>query len=421
MSRVNPSAPPAVRWIVRTLEAAGFETWAVGGAVRDALTGHPSGDWDLATQARPGDMQRLFRRTVPLGVEHGTIGILARDGTMYEATTFRKDVETDGRHAAVAFADRIEDDLARRDFTINAIAWHPLREEFLDPYGGVADLDAELLRTVGEPTERFAEDYLRVLRALRFAGRFGFRIHDDTWSAMCSGVEPLRELSAERVREELTKILDADPVPSGSLGLYRTAGALEVLYPELSALPEDTWDSTLAVLDDLAPQRPFQRLAALLKPLEAEDVVSLLLRMKLSNAQVDEAARLATAPPLPAADADDATLRRWLSRVGPGRVSALGRLELAQARAGGASPRAVVASWRAARRVRSAHPPLAVGDLALDGRDLIRLGLEPGPRFGEILEGLLDWVLDDPTRNRAELLEGRVAHVVGALDDHSGG
>ena len=118
---------------------------------------------------------------------------------------------------------------------------------------------------------------------------------------------------------------------------------------------------------------------------------------------------------------DDATLRRWLSRVGPGRVSALGRLELAQARAGGAAPEAVVASWRAARRVRSAHPPLAVGDLALDGRDLIRLGLEPGPRFGEILDGLLDWVLDDPTRNTTQRLEGHVAHVVGVLDDDTGG
>ncbi len=421
MSRVNPSAPPSVRWIARTLEAAGFETWAVGGAVRDALRRRPSGDWDMATQARPGDMQRLFRRTVPLGVEHGTIGILAKDGTMYEVTTFRKDVETDGRHAVVAFADHIEDDLARRDFTINAIAWHPLREEFIDPYGGVDDLDAELLRTVGEPTERFAEDYLRVLRALRFAGRFGFRIHDDTWSAMCAGVERLRQLSAERVREELVKVLESDPVPSTSLGLYRTSGALKVLYPELSALTEATWDATLAMLDDLAPRRPFQRLAALLRPLNAEDVVSLLLRMKLSNAQVDEVAWLATAPALPAADADDTTLRRWLSRVGPGRVSALGRLELAHARSGGASTAAVVSSWRAARRVRSAHPPLAVGDLALDGRDLIRLGLEPGPRFGEILEGLLDWVLDDPARNRTEVLEGHVAHVVGTLDDKTGG
>ncbi|MDH3421587.1 MAG: polynucleotide adenylyltransferase, partial [Gemmatimonadota bacterium] len=151
MASPTPSAPPAVGWIARTLEEGGYDTWAVGGAVRDAYMGRPSGDWDLATRATPREVQKLFRRTVPIGIDHGTVGVLARDGTMYEVTTFRKDVETDGRHAVVSFADTIEEDLARRDFTVNAVAWHPLREVLLDPFGGVGDLERRILRTVGAP------------------------------------------------------------------------------------------------------------------------------------------------------------------------------------------------------------------------------------------------------------------------------
>ncbi|SVE33298.1 uncharacterized protein METZ01_LOCUS486152, partial [marine metagenome] len=161
MSRFEFSAPQAVHWIVQELDKAGYETWAVGGAVRDMLLGRPSSDWDLATSARPEQVQKVFRRTVSLGVEHGTVGVLSRNGTLYEVTTFRRDVETDGRHAVVSFADTIEEDLARRDFTINAVAWHPLRANLVDPFGGMGDLQERVLRTVGVPEERFREDYLR--------------------------------------------------------------------------------------------------------------------------------------------------------------------------------------------------------------------------------------------------------------------
>ncbi|HEV2132552.1 MAG TPA: polynucleotide adenylyltransferase, partial [Longimicrobiaceae bacterium] len=145
--------PHEVRRIARRLEEAGHATWTVGGAVRDALAGIPPGDWDLTTAARPGEVQRLFRRTVPIGVEHGTVGVLGKDGHLYEVTTFRRDVETFGRRARVAFADTLEEDLERRDFTINAVAWHPLTREVRDPHGGVPALRAGLLRTVGEAEE----------------------------------------------------------------------------------------------------------------------------------------------------------------------------------------------------------------------------------------------------------------------------
>ncbi|MCG6957412.1 MAG: tRNA cytidylyltransferase [Gemmatimonadetes bacterium] len=416
------SAPPAVRWITRTLEDAGYETWAVGGAVRNVLLGRPAGDWDLTTRARPEDMRRLFRRTVPLGVEHGTVGVLASDGVMFEVTTFRRDVETDGRHAVVAFADAVEDDLGRRDFTINAIAWHALRETLLDPYGGVEDLKAGVLRCVGGPERRFAEDFLRVLRACRFAGRFGLDVEPETWHAMMASVGNLRHLSAERIREELVKILDGDPVPSRALGLYRSSGIMGALYPELAGRSDDAWTASLDAVDRLPPGRPMLRLAMLLRGLDARSVAQLLVRLRLSNVQTEETAMRAGAPPLPTATTSDADVRRWLSRVGPRRLTAVARLELAAARsrwgkdasADAVDPASVVAAWRRARAILSELPALEVKDLALDGRDLIRLGLRPGPEFRRILEDLLERVLDEPDLNRKERLEAEVATLVDA-------
>lgn len=409
MTKPHPSAPAAVRWIVRKLEGAGFETWAVGGAVRDALLGLPGGDWDLATAARPEQVRRLFRRTVPLGVEHGTVGVLSDEGVLYEVTTFRRDVETDGRHAVVAFAESLEEDLARRDFTVNAVAWHPLREELRDPWGGVADLEGRLLRAVGAPARRFAEDRLRVLRALRFASRFGLTIESETWRALTAGAVKLRLLSAERIREELLKVLEADATPSRALGLYRDSRALGVLYPELEAVASENpavWRAALATVDHLPPGRPFLRLAGLLRPLGAREGAQVLVRLKLSNAQVEETARRASAPFLPVEGAPDSAVRRWLSVVGAGRLSPVARLELASARAAGTreDSRAVVAAWRRARGMLRSRPPLEIRDLAVDGRDLIALGLRPGPSFSEILEALLEWVLEDPSRNEAGTL-----------------
>ena len=254
--RVQLPVPEAVVEIARRLEEAGCETWAVGGAVRDALLGLPVGDWDLTTRARPEEVRRLFRRTVPIGIEHGTVGVFGRDGVLYEVTTFRRDIETFGRHAVVAFADTVDEDLSRRDFTCNALAWHPLTGELRDPYLGLQDLEERRLRTVGSPSERFAEDYLRVLRALRFAGHFELTIDPPTWDALVEATPRLIDLSAERVREELWKIFTKTRRASAALSLYAASGSLAVLYPELERLvglepvarstrgPSRSWPST---------------------------------------------------------------------------------------------------------------------------------------------------------------------------------
>src|SRR4051794_36579859 len=171
MPQLNP--PPAVLEIAARLEHAGFEAWCVGGAIRDVLLGHPHLDWDLATSATPDQVRELFgvKRTIPVGIAFGTVGVLDRDGAMHEVTTFRRDVRTDGRHAEVEFGVSLEDDLARRDFTINAIAYSASRDELRDPFDGRRDLDRRIVRAVGDADTRMREDRLRALRAIRFAAR----------------------------------------------------------------------------------------------------------------------------------------------------------------------------------------------------------------------------------------------------------
>jgi tRNA nucleotidyltransferase (CCA-adding enzyme) len=434
MNTLELKAPDAVHDIASRLEHAGFETWAVGGAVRDALVGMRGNDWDLTTRARPRDVRKIFKRTVPIGIEHGTVGVLANDGRMYEVTTFRRDVETFGRHAVVQFADSIEEDLARRDFTFNAIAWHPLTHVLRDPYGGFDDLRAARLRTVGEPRERFAEDYLRILRALRFAGHFVLQITPPTWDALVEAREHLRILSAERIREELWKIFTKTRHASAALKLYAESGVLMVLYPELAALEKlerDTsdavWTRTLAAVDSVSPSRPVLRMAALLhgvgmpaarmKDLRggvrytghevrgARAAETVMRRLKASNADIERVSRLvAIQSDLFPPDAPDAGVRRWLVHVQPGYVNDLFRLRFALCTGTNEGGQDLLERYRHAHRVVQQHPALDASALAINGRDLKALGISPGPAFGDIFGELVQRVLDDPSINERERL-----------------
>jgi tRNA nucleotidyltransferase (CCA-adding enzyme) len=419
--------PDGVLVVLSTLESAGHEAWAVGGALRDRIAGTTfphrvaRSDWDVATDARPEEVISLFPRTVPLGVEHGTVGVLGDDNTVYETTTFRLDVETDGRHATVEFADNIDDDLARRDFTINAMAWRWKTGEFRDPFGGREDLDAGLLKAVGEPVERFAEDYLRVLRGLRFAGRFDLEIETETKDALVEAAAHLGTLSAERVREELVKILE-DPCPSTALDLYAECGALEPWFPELSEMAGDraSWRRHLGTLDGIRPHRAPVRLGRLLVPL-AEDADArasaadrLLERLKFSNADRRRVVHLVrSALPFVSPVDSSAHLRAWLSEV-RGAWRDLFRLHAGAVRDAG-DPRAIgalVAAWRSVHDEVLDHPPLQVGDLAISGTEVLALGVPPGPVVGLLLEELLAQVLEDPDRNDPRTLTDEARRLI---------
>jgi len=372
--------PEPVLAIARRLEEAGFETWCVGGAVRDNLLGEPNADFDLATAATPDEIIGLFRRTVPVGVEHGTVAVLDPDGGLHEVTTFRRDVETDGRHAVVRFGVSLDDDLARRDFTINAIAYHPTRHEWRDPFAGRADLERRLIRAVGDPASRVREDYLRILRALRFSARFGAGIEPATWAAMTGNVDGLRHLSAERVRDEWFKGLTSARSRAGLVAAWRAVGALAIWMPELRV------DGDI----DRLPVDP-----VLITSFLSSDPAATLTRLRASRAEVDRGRSIGVlrALPLPSPD-DPPRVRRFLSTLGP-------RADDVVAIAG--DP----ALDEATRQVRASGAPLALADLAVTGHDLVARGLS-GPEVGATLRRLLDEVLDDPARNAREYLLSRV-------------
>ena len=229
--------PDGVLDLAGQLERAGYETWCVGGALRDRLLGHPGEDVDLATAATPDQVLKLFPRAIGVGLKYGTVGVLDRHRVLHEVTTFRKDVATDGRHAVVEYGVSLEEDLARRDFTMNALAYHPATERWQDPFGGSIDIQRRIIRAVGQPSQRFAEDYLRILRALRFAARFGFTIDPETWRAALEAAPGLAGLSAERVREEWFKgLLTAQALPL-LVELWKSSGAAAIWLPELSSGP----------------------------------------------------------------------------------------------------------------------------------------------------------------------------------------
>lgn len=385
MSRFPSDVPvpaPVVQ-LVSTLEGAGYEAWCVGGALRDLVLGLEHADFDVATSATPDQVRRLFRHTVPVGERHGTIGVLDQQRTLHEVTTFRRDVRTDGRHAEVAFGVSLDDDLARRDFTINALAYHPVRREWRDPFGGAEDLVAGRIRAVGEAARRFGEDYLRILRGLRFAARFGFVIEPDTWRAMGTAAAGLAQLSAERVRDEWFKGLRTAQTVTALADLWRDSGAAAVVLPELKDSAPD--EPALS----LPPRDP-----VLLTTIIVRQPAEVLRRLRASKAEIDRAAAVAGGPEAPDGD-DDVAVRRWLARVGDAADDLLRGQLLSTGEP---------APWaNAVAAIRARGEPLRREDLALRGGDLVDLGLR-GPEVGRMLDALLARVLDDPALNTREAL-----------------
>ncbi|MFN2571682.1 MAG: CCA tRNA nucleotidyltransferase [Gemmatimonadales bacterium] len=383
---VELHVPTEVLKIAQKLEEAGFETWCVGGAVRDNLLGLPNHDFDLTTAALPGDVQKIFRRTVAVGVDHGTVAVLDANNQPHEVTTFRKDIKTDGRHAVVEFGVSLMDDLARRDFTINAIAYHPIKHEWRDPFQGEQDLGKKLIRSVGDANWRFQEDYLRILRALRFSARFEFRIHPKTLEAAKANAQGLSQLSAERVRDEWFKGIQTAKKVSKLVHLWREVGATRIWLPELGTGTEQRETGNV----DRLP-----RDAVLISAYLAKDPASLLTRLKCSNKDIDRGRAIGLWRDQYPEPKNAGAVRRWLSAVGEYADDLL-------------TLRADKALQAAVTAIRTRNDPLSLKDLVINGQDLIAAGVRAGPDVGERLRQLLEEVLEDPERNTKAYLLSRV-------------
>lgn len=433
--------PPAVFSLVGQLAAHGHRAWIVGGCVRDALLQRPVADWDLATDAPPDALLRVFPDAIPTGLQHGTVTVV-RDHTHYEITTLRGETTySDGRRPdTVHFVDDITADLARRDFTINAIAVDPANGDVIDPHGGRRDLAARTIRAVGDARARFAEDGLRVLRAARFCATLDFDLEAATHAAIAPTLSTFAKVSAERVREEWLKAMRARR-PSRAFEVMRETGMLGITCPELLegvGMQQnkwhrfDVWTHAMACMDACVGD-PVLRVAALLhdvgKPrtrafsdktkdwtfydhdrVGAEIVAPICHRLKFSN---DECARIEALVRHHLFHYDqwsDAAVRRWIRRVGKHRIEDLFALNEADTRGKAPSieaedldPLAQLKTHVA--RVLAQGAALSVRDLAVGGHDLMRqFGRPPGPWLGAMLDHLLEAVTNDPTLNERDRL-----------------
>jgi tRNA nucleotidyltransferase (CCA-adding enzyme) len=387
---IEADIPPAVLEVVKALQGAGHRAFLVGGCVRDLLRGERPKDFDVATSARPHAVQQLFKRVIPTGLEHGTVTVVLR-GSHVEVTTFRAEAEyVDGRRPSrVDFHEDIDADLARRDFTMNAMAWDPVSHLLVDPFGGQADLQGRVVRCVGQALERFSEDGLRCLRAVRFATVLDFTVDPATEAAIGQTLDVFRKVAAERVHQEFVKLLLA-PHAAVGLELLRRTGLMAAFVPEVLS-------SDFAAVAR-APAGEVPRLAVLLA--HRADAREVALRLRFPNRIGDDVGHLVRHQVLPDAATDDAGLRRWLSRVDPAFAPAL--LDVAQAL--GTEPAGLRARVEA---VLAAKPPLTTKALALDGKAIMQaLGVGPSAIVGQAARHLLDVVLDDPARNTPEALTG---------------
>jgi tRNA nucleotidyltransferase (CCA-adding enzyme) len=402
----------------------------VGGAVRDALLGHPHLDWDFATSATPDQVRTVFgrKRTIPVGIAFGTVGVLDDKNVMHEVTTFRRDVRTDGRHAEVEFGVSLDDDLARRDYTINAIAFSPTKGEVRDPFDGRGDLERRIVRAVGVAADRMKEDRLRALRGLRFAARLGFTIETATMTAIRESAPFLNKLSGERVRQEIEKTMDQVAAPSGAIAMWRESGAAGALVPELAGgEAERALDCSAVPGLARRPGRRLTRLAILVSDVPAAAVHVMAMRLRFSKQDAQWLADLsgswqALDGPMAAAMASGsptpADVRRWIARIGRPRLPSFFRLASARwsaRRASGKAPSAAAVSALYRRSLRaSLTEPVDLHDLKIDGDDLRAAGVQPGPRLGKTLHVLLDRVLENPALNTRD---GLLAAAKELLDD----
>jgi len=445
--------PDTLKKAAKIFSGASFQCWLVGGAIRDGLLGRESYDYDLATDAAPKEVIKLFRRTIPTGIRHGTVSILL-GGYRFETTSFRQEGPySDGRHPdKVSFSGNIGSDLARRDFTVNAMAWDLVNNKFFDPHRGRDDLGRRLLRAIGNPEERFREDGLRSIRACRLASQLGFRIHQATLNAISKARSNIGNLSAERIWEEIKKILQTEK-PSVSFLLFKQTGLIEAIFPEfgiqsispLGKHGETDFFISLRACDLANPVNFSLRAAALFHRLgrsahptknkdssflQSANMARLILkRYRASNAESGRIINMLSNLHFQYSnDWSDAEVRRFVSRIGVGEIHNLIELrnvitranlsslrfphkiskEDPKNRAGSSISESTEQLQDLSERVNSvieSKAPLTIGDLAINGSQIMdNCHVKSGPKLGKLLKYLLECVLENPKKNSCDQL-----------------
>ena len=433
--------PEDVKKIASTIQKAGFRSYLVGGAVRDQLLGLPAKDYDLCTSARPEEIMKLFRKVIPTGIKHGTVTVLINK-TPYEITTFRIDGKyTDGRRPdQISFTDDLTEDLKRRDFTINSIAYDVLEHKVHDPNNGAEDLKKGIIRAIGVPEERFREDGLRSIRACRFASQLGFKIDDETIKGIRTCLFNIKDLSKERIYEELVKIMKTSS-PSRSFHLFQETGILSLILPELSLCAGvgqkgnheyDVFEHLLYSCDAASSENPVVRFAALFHDLGKPEVkkfdedgtatfhnhefvsekiaADIMERYRFPKNKAARILHLIRNHMFHYTDEwSDAAVRRFIQRVGIEYLE--DQYSLREADIQGMTSGTVPSDYYGLRNLKlrigkilEEENAFSIRDLAVNGRDVMEHTSARGPAVGTILNELLETVLDDPAQNNREKL-----------------
>ena len=431
------TVPNSIRWTVNRLEAAGFEAWAVGGCVRDSFLGRTPNDWDVTTSARPDEVSAVFSdcRTVETGIKHGTVTLIL-DGEPIEITTYRLDgAYEDNRHpSSVSFATRVEDDLSRRDFTVNAMAYHETRG-LVDLFGGRRDLDRRVIACVGDPETRFHEDGLRILRAIRFASVLDFTVEPETAKAIHKCRDLLSGIAAERIRVEFCKLICG----AGATRILREyIDVISVFLPELGACVGfeqntkyhcwDVFEHTLHALEITESDDPITRLAILLHdvgkplcytedengghfkghgPVGTELTANIMKRLRFDNATAESVTLLVKHHDC-SYPAEVRTVKRLMQKMSDENILRLMEVQrcdrLAHAPLYREHASAIFEIPRLLREIRETDECFSLSGLAVGGDDLIALGIPRGKQIGVILGTLLDAVIDGSLPNEKEPL-----------------
>ncbi len=407
----------------------------MGGAVRDLLMDRPVYDWDITTDAAPKKVSSLFDKVVPTGIKYGTVTVMLEDGD-FEVTTFRRDEKySDGRHPdKVSFTADLRQDLSRRDFTVNAMAYDPLSGKLCDPFGGRRDLKRKLIKAVGDPLKRFREDGLRSMRACRFAAKLGFSIDRRTLASVSKTLAVFKKVAIERVRDEILKMLSSER-PSEGFEYMRRTGLLRIVLPELAKCAgvkqpkkfhaHDVYHHAVYACDAAPRELPMVRLAALLHDISkpeckkgdtfydhdnkgAETAERIMKRLKFGNEDIREVKNLVRNHMFNySREWTDPAVRRFIKRVGPDSIEDLFLLRIADMKA---MERELDQSYLGEfkdriRKTLEEQNALNISDLKVNGNDIMKLlKLPQGPAVGRVLSFLLDRVLDDPSLNTKKKL-----------------